>query len=86
MLPGVTPRTTANRGGAGRVIIGVTAMTAGIDVIERVRNQAFVRQGFVHRRAIPAVTFRTDVFLGMDRVPFTLLVNRIFLVVTGDAG
>jgi len=68
------------------VIVWVAAMAVGVDIIQRVRYQAFVSQRLFLGAAVAAVAVRAAVFQSMNAVPLAILVHRILFRMAGDTG
>ena len=68
------------------VIIGMAAAAVSINIYQRVRNQALMRQVFILSAAISAMAPRAAVFQGVNAMPLPIQVHRILFFMAGDAG
>ena len=68
------------------IVVGMAGVAAGIGVCQRIEDDADMRGFFVLRLIVAAVAAPAALFASVNRVPFTLINNRMRGGVAGAAG
>jgi hypothetical protein len=60
-------------------------MAICVDIVQGMGRQAFVSQIFIGCTTVAPMAINADVFAGMDDVPASLFIYRVFLGMAGGA-